>query len=160
HTVEKIGGTSMSNYAAVRDNIILHGGDKEMYGRIFVVSAYGGITNLLRGHKQSGTPGVFALFPNGEQEADDWGLALEDVRGQMEAINASVFEDKAMLKKANAFIGERLDEAESCLSDLQRICQHGHFALQVGRIMEALKDLDPQREIPIVTGYAHTEAGL
>ena len=40
HTVEKIGGTSMSNYEAVRDNIILGGRSKgELYQRIFVVSA-------------------------------------------------------------------------------------------------------------------------
>jgi aspartokinase len=48
HTVEKIGGTSMSEYAAVRDNIILAKGKQEaLYQRVFVVSAYGGLTAMV-----------------------------------------------------------------------------------------------------------------
>lgn len=208
HTVEKIGGTSMSNYAAVRDNIILRGQGKDIYNRVFVVSAYGGITNMLLEHKKTGTPGVFALFASGEEENDDWRIALEEVRTKMEAINASIFDDD-VLARANHFIGERLDQTERCLSDLQRICQHGHFALQahldtvremlssIGeahsawntaqllridninarfvdltgwnaevplsldeRITEAFKDIDLESELPIATGYAHTESGL
>jgi aspartate kinase len=212
HTVEKIGGTSMSNYAAVRDNVILRGkseSDENLYNRIFVVSAYGGLTDRLLEHKKSGAPGVFALFANGEEENDDWRLALEAVRNRMEAINATMFADETMLAKANRFIGERLDEAERCLSDLQRICQHGHFALQAhlntvremlssigeahsawntaqllrmdninatfldltgwnaeeplsldARIEEAFQGINLAKELPIATGYAHTEAGL
>lgn len=209
HTVEKIGGTSMSNYAAVRDNIILRGKEADIYNRVFVVSAYGGVTNMLLEHKKTGTPGVFALFASGEEENDDWRIALEEVRTKMEAINASIFEDPAVRADANHFIGERLDQTERCLSDLQRICQHGHFALQahldtvremlssIGeahsawntaqllridrinakfvdltgwnaetpmsldeRIKEAFGQIDLTKELPIVTGYAHTESGL
>ena len=48
HSVEKIGGTSMSDYAAVRDNIILRPNNAEtLYQRVFVVSAYSGITDQL-----------------------------------------------------------------------------------------------------------------
>jgi aspartate kinase len=209
HTVEKIGGTSMSNYAAVRDNIILRGKGRDIYNRVFVVSAYGGITNMLLEHKKTGTPGVFALFASGEEENDDWRIALEEVRTRMESINASIFEDPALRADANRFIGERLDQTERCLSDLQRICQHGHFALQahldtvremlssIGeahsawntaqllridninakfvdltgwnaetpmsldeRIRDAFEHIDLDRELPIATGYAHTESGL
>lgn len=64
HTVEKIGGTSMSNYEAVRDNIIIAKRKKsDLYQRIFVVSAYGGVTNELLEHKKTGEPGVYALLP-------------------------------------------------------------------------------------------------
>ena len=48
HTVEKIGGTSMSRFGELMENILV--GKRtgaELYNRIFVVSAYGGITNLL-----------------------------------------------------------------------------------------------------------------
>ncbi len=70
HTVEKIGGTSMSNYEAVRDNIIIGDRSKdELYQRIFVVSAYGGVTNELLEHKKTGEPGVYALFADAES---DW----------------------------------------------------------------------------------------
>ena len=48
HTVEKIGGTSMSRFGEIMQNVII--ADRtpaEMYNRVFVVSAYSGITNLL-----------------------------------------------------------------------------------------------------------------
>ena len=60
HTVEKIGGTSMSNYISVRDNIVLNPSLASIYQRIFVVSAYGGITNQLLEHKKSGESGIYA----------------------------------------------------------------------------------------------------
>jgi len=62
-TVEKIGGTSMSDYNAVRDNIILRRSNRETYyQRIFVVSAYGGVTDSLLEHKKSGVAGIYQLF--------------------------------------------------------------------------------------------------
>ena len=47
HTVEKIGGTSMTRFGELMDNILIGNrkGD-ELYNRIFVVSAYGGITKI------------------------------------------------------------------------------------------------------------------
>ncbi len=47
YTVEKIGGTSMTAFDAVLDNILIKNSDKETYNRVFVVSAYGGITDAL-----------------------------------------------------------------------------------------------------------------
>ena len=54
HTVEKIGGTSMTRFGDVMKNVIIgeRSGD-EFYNRIFVVSAYGGITNLLLENKKT-----------------------------------------------------------------------------------------------------------
>ena len=63
HTVEKIGGTSMSRVNELRDTLLI--GDREgaaLYNRVFVVSAFGGITDLLLEHKKSGEPGVYASF--------------------------------------------------------------------------------------------------
>ncbi|MCX2780856.1 aspartate kinase [Microbulbifer thermotolerans] len=211
HTVEKIGGTSMSDYAAVRNNIILKNrgsAAQGIYQRIFVVSAYGGITDLLLEHKKSGKPGIFALFAGSEEERS-WGEAVDGLRQRVEEINADLFEDPQMRMRANAFMGERLKDTERCLSDLERLCQHGHFALEVHldtvsemlaslgeahsawntvqllrqeginarfvdltgwhdggqldldeRIVRAFADIDLSRELPIVTGYAHTRDGL
>ncbi len=75
-SVEKIGGTSMSDYPAVRDNIILY--PESPYQRIFVVSAYGGITNDLLEHKKTDQPGVYGLFANDDVE-DDWRIALDQL---------------------------------------------------------------------------------
>ena len=132
HTVEKIGGTSMSDFAAVRDNIIFKDGKTEqegLYQRIFVVSAYGGITDLLLEHKKSGRPGIFALFADANED-NSWSEAIEGLRERMKAINADLFQNPDQLAKANDFIGERLEDAERCLADLERVCQHGHFALE------------------------------
>lgn len=209
HTVEKIGGTSMSDYVAVRDNIILKPVHNEsIYNRVFVVSAYGGITNLLLEHKKNGTSGVYAEFANSLND-DSWIEAMEKLKKEIFAINQQLFKDKKTLKQANDFIGERLEDAERVLADLQRLCQHGHFALDMHlatvremlasigeahsawntatllkkdkinarfvdltgwqtdkhmkldeRIDKTFADIDLSKELPIVTGYAHSDVGL
>src|SRR3546814_12207172 len=68
--VHKIGGTSMSAVETVVDDIVIGeraGGD--LYNRVFVVSAYGGLTDLLLEHKKTGEPGVYALYAGSESEA-------------------------------------------------------------------------------------------
>ncbi|MDX8406637.1 MAG: aspartate kinase [Mariprofundus sp.] len=209
HSVEKIGGTSMSNYAAVRDNIIkspLQGGS--LYGRIIVVSAYGGITNLLLEHKKSGKPGVYALFADGVND-DSWRDLLCSLKAELFRINKSLFGSENLRQKADAFIATRVDDAEHCLSDLQSLCQHGHFALEshlsdvremlasVGeahsawnmaellkldgvnacyvdltgwksanqtsldqRIETAFKEIALSNQLPVVTGYGHSDTGV
>jgi len=130
HTVEKIGGSSMLDYAAVRDNIVRRGAaGSSPYGRIFVVSAYGGITNKLLEHKKSGRPGIYALFAGSETE-HSWRDALRALRLEMGRLNERFFGDPLAVERANRFIEERLDSAESCLEDLQRLCQHGHFSVR------------------------------
>lgn len=129
HTVEKIGGTSMSKYAAVRDNIILHGGSNlPIYNRIFVVSAYGGITDMLLEHKKDGQPGVYGLFANSKDD-QAWREVLEIARQKIQSLNAEFF-TQPILREADNFINARLVDTEQCLSDLQRLCQHGHFDLE------------------------------
>ena len=119
----------MRDYAAVRDNIIFKPVRRDnLYQRIFVVSAYGGITNHLLEHKKTGQPGVFSLFADSVNE-DAWRETLQTLKGTMQAINAELFESGELLARANAFIDERLDDAESCLTGLHRLCQHGHFSL-------------------------------
>lgn len=128
HTVEKIGGTSMSDYRAVRDNILCR--DREdPYGSIFVVSAYAGITNLLLEHKKSGHPGVYALFTAAEDE-NAWRTALHNLGEHLYELNRSLFDDKAQLSASNDFIDQRLTETERVLDNLQALCEHGHFELE------------------------------
>ena len=209
HTVEKIGGTSMSDYCSVRDNIIYKPQNaSSMYQRIFVVSAYGGITDKLLEHKKSGLPGIYGLFASGIED-NSWITAFEELEQHLRQINHKLFGDTALLREANTFIFERLDSARRCLSDLYRLCSHGHFELSshlntvremlasIGeshsawnmaqllqrdginavfvdltgwntdkhtpldqRISDALKNIDLNTQLPIVTGYAHSESGL
>ncbi len=208
HSVEKIGGTSMSDYRLVRDNVILNSKLKTVYQRIFVVSAYGGMTDELLEHKKNGQEGIYGLFA-GSIDSDDWIDKLEFVKQKMLSINAELFVDDIQKSQADEFVHERFCKTKQCLLDLQRVCQHGHFSLADhlqtvremlaslgeahsawntahllqndgvnavfvdltawddsehisldGRIVKSLAGIDLETQLPIVTGYAHSEAGL
>lgn len=130
HTVEKIGGTSMSRTAELLDTVLI--GDRSaaaIYNRILVVSAYAGITDALLEHKKTGEPGVYAQFANAEG-GWAWNDALSDVRDRMLALNADIFKDEGSRQTADAFVRERIEGVRSCLVDLGRICSFGHFQLK------------------------------
>ncbi|MFV8572155.1 aspartate kinase [Marinobacter sp. SBS5] len=130
HTVEKIGGTSMSNYEAVRDNIIIGQRDKnDLYQRIFVVSAYGGVTNELLEHKKTGEPGVYALFADAESDWA-WGDDLTTLIKLLTDINSDLFTDPMLKQQADQFITDRIEGVRGCLIDLQRLCSYGQFQLE------------------------------
>ena len=129
HTVEKIGGTSMSNYQAVRDNIVIGSrNDNDYYQRIFVVSAYGGVTNLLLESKKTDHPGIYALFTDAEDE-EAWRHAMAILHHELHTLNRELFDDEVLLAAANSFISQRLDDAEGVLDNLRTLCEHGHFEL-------------------------------
>ncbi len=129
HTVEKIGGTSMSRVNQLKDTLFI-GGRKgsDLYGRVFVVSAFGGITDLLLEHKKSGEPGVYAQFSNAEAD-HGWHDALNRVAKEMQRVHHEVLDHAADLEQADAFVAERIHGARNCLIDLQRLCAYGHFRL-------------------------------
>ena len=127
HTVEKIGGTSMSRVHELRDTLLI-GDGPDPYGRIFVVSAFGGITDLLLEHKKSGEPGVYAAFASGEGD-HGWLAALDRASEAMGAAHRVVLDHPGDLERADAFVRDRLIGAKNCLIDLQRLCSYGHFRL-------------------------------
>lgn len=130
HTVEKIGGTSMSNYEAVRDNIIFGDRDKDdLYQRIFVVSAYGGVTDELLEHKKTGEPGVYALFADAESDWA-WGDDLTKLVKFLTDKNKDLFHDPMLKQQADQFITDRIEGVRGCLIDLQRLCSYGQFQLE------------------------------
>jgi len=148
HTVEKIGGTSMSQYASVRDNIILKGQPTvDSFNRIFVVSAYSGMTDRLLEYKKSGQPGIYALFAK-SMKSEGWKAAIQDLRVEMKRLNAELFSNPETLKEADHFIEQRIDDAESCLDGLLLLCGHGHFELGV--------HLETVREMLASLGEAHS----
>jgi aspartate kinase len=130
HTVEKIGGTSMSRTRELLDTILLgeRRGDA-LYNRIFVVSAYGGITDMLLEHKKTGEPGVFALFASAE-DGWSWGDALSRVARVMIEKNGEIFSDPGSRQIADKFIMDRVEGVRSCLIDLSRLCSFGHFQME------------------------------
>ncbi|MCQ0969636.1 aspartate kinase [Paracoccus sp. TK19116] len=126
HTVEKIGGTSMSRLDELRDTLFLGGERQSPYGRIFVVSAFGGITNLLLEHKKSGKRGVFAAFADGDEA---WRESLETAADAMVEAHRSVLSSKDDIARADEFVAERMQGMRDCLTDLMSLCAYSHFSL-------------------------------
>lgn len=148
-SVEKIGGTSMSEYEAVRDNIILY--PENPYNRIFVVSAYGGITDDLLEHKKNDKPGVYGLFANDDVN-EDWRIALDQLSLKLNKINAKLFSERDLRQQANDFIDERIAQTKQLLNHLQDLCRHGHFSLET--------HLLTVRELLASIGEAHSAWNL
>jgi aspartate kinase len=146
HTIEKIGGTSMSRFVDVMNNVIIgNRKGEELYNRVFVVSAYGGITNLLLEDKKTGAPGVYGLFAAGDES---WTDALEKVRGEMHRINAEFASAGLDVDRADEFVDDRVDGIHDCLRDLMRLRSYGHFSP---------KDYLPaSREFLSAVGEAHS----
>jgi len=148
HTVEKIGGTSMADTKSVLNNIFIGKREgNEFYQRIFVVSAYAGMTNKLLRHKKTGEPGVHALFA-GSGSDWAWGDALSKVGEDMLDKNSEIFGDHADRRIADQFVKERIEGVRSCLLDLHRLCSYGHFSLS--------EHLDTVREMLSALGEAHS----
>ena len=142
-TVHKIGGTSMDDVETVFKNILIgKRKDADLYNRVFVVSAYSGMTDLLLEHKKTHEPGVFSLYSSAENEWA-WGDALNRVGEAMHQKNAEFLKDKADLDLANRFVEERIEGVRSCLIDLNRLCSFGHFQLpeHVATVREMLSSL-------------------
>ena len=119
----------MSRINELKDTLII--GDREgdaLYGRVFVVSAFGGITNLLLEHKKTGEPGAYSAFANDDTD-HRWHDRLDAVANAMRDAHRSVLDHKADVERADAFVADRLHGARSCLVDLQRLCSYGHFQL-------------------------------
>ena len=103
-------------------------GSERPYGRLFVVSAFGGITDLLLEHKKSGEPGVFARFANDEDD-HGWLDALSTVAEAMRVAHAAILSHPADRSDADDFVRDRVEGVRNCLIDLQRLCSYGHFRL-------------------------------
>ncbi|MEX2542231.1 MAG: aspartate kinase [Trueperaceae bacterium] len=152
HTVEKIGGSSMSRARELLDTILIGGrGGDALYGRVFVVSAFGGITDRLLEHKKSGESGVYGLFADADNE-HGWMDALSAVGRAMRDVNSDMFEDAGDRHAADEFVRERVEGVRCCLIDLQRLCSYGHFQL--------VEHMQTIREMLSALGEAHSANNL
>jgi aspartate kinase len=120
-SVEKIGGTSMSQFAEVLKNIVLRD-PKQVYGRVYVVSAYAGVTNQLLEHKKTGEPGVYARFASG----GDYASALEALTGKLKGINKELAPLGLDLALADGFIEKRMRELRGYLDSMRHVLASGY----------------------------------
>ena len=93
----------MSRFSEVLRNVILRDAS-HVYGRIYIVSAYAGVTDLLLEHKKSQKPGVYTAFAKQGSYAE----ALNAVEKRFFELNASLRSEGLDVDAANAFIGARV----------------------------------------------------
>lgn len=121
--IEKIGGTSMSRFPEIIDNIILRNPD-DIYGRIYVVSAYGGITNELLEHKKTGQAGIYQLF----REQENYPKKLLALRERLFELNKTFVPAGLNLDEANDFIGDHIDLAINILRSMDNVLASGYVS--------------------------------
>lgn len=144
-TVEKIGGTCMSAMEDVLHNIILFNrNENELSNRIFVVSAYSGVTNVLLENKKTGEPGVYHRFA----EHKDFHRSLKEVAIQLQEINMKYVPLGLDLAIADEFITQRIKQAQKYLENLANILASGYVSNE--SILQAA------REILASIGEAHS----
>ncbi len=144
-SVHKIGGTSMSKFGDVLNNIIIKQAEgNNPYNRIFVVSAYNNVTNWLLEHKKSGEPGVYDLF----EKSLDYGAALDLVLEKLIAINHELEEIGLEIEVADSFITDRIKQSRNYLISLDEVLASGYVSKQ--NILLAA------REILASIGEAHS----
>ncbi len=132
--VEKIGGTSMTRFAEILDNVILRKAE-DVYDRVYVVSAYGGITNELLEHKKTRQPGIYKKFADQE----DYAWALKALKEKLCKLNESFVECGLNLEAANAFIGERIDATVQILDSMYEVLATGY--VNRGELLLATREL-------------------
>ncbi|MFP4382999.1 MAG: aspartate kinase [Spirochaetia bacterium] len=142
-TVEKIGGTSMSRFDEVLKNIILKN-NESLYNRVIVVSAYGGVTNLLLEDKHSGKGGIYTAFSNERNYRELVAELLE----KMKQINSAFREIGLDISKADSFVQERIERTCSYLQNISELIGSG-YADKKNILMAA-------REILASAGEAHS----
>jgi aspartate kinase len=144
-TVEKIGGTSMSALNEVINNIILfERSGKELYNRVFVVSAFSGVTNMLLENKKTGAPGVYHRIA----KYQDFHRPLKNLIVQLKAINKQYKSIGLDLALADQFIESHIKEAETYLENLANILASGYVS-KTGILQAA-------REILASIGESHS----
>jgi aspartate kinase len=148
-TVEKIGGTSMSALDVVIDNIVLFNRTPdELYNRVFVVSAFSGVTNLLLENKKTKEPGVYHRIAADQ----DFHQPLAELLTRLKEINQKYESLGLDLAAANSFIEKHIASAQIYLENLAGILASGY--------VNAEGILQAAREILASIGETHSAFNL
>ena len=113
----------MSAFGDVLRHIMLY--DKaRIYGRVYVVSAYSGVTNQLLEHKKTGEPGIYALFAGRK----DYHGALNALGDSLKKLNAGFAGLGLPLEVADAFVDTRIGEARNYLDAMHHVLSSGYLS--------------------------------
>lgn len=135
----------MTAFADVLDNIIFHGrSGQKLYNRIFVVSAYANVTNWLLENKKTGDPGVYHHITQNQE----FRAALQAVASRLKELNQRYEPLGLDLAVADAFIQQRIDQAQTYLDSLVNVLASGY--------VNSTNILQAAREILASVGEAHS----
>jgi aspartate kinase len=135
-TVEKIGGTSMIKFQNVLSDIIGYPGSEGFrYGRVFVVSAYAGMTNMLLEDKKTKAPGIYQYFIKGE----DYESSMDHLLKEALQINESFTNIGLDSKTCREFLEERVLQTKAYLNSMEDIVASGY--IKRDRIFSAAREL-------------------
>jgi aspartate kinase len=132
--VEKIGGTSMSRFPEIIDNIILRKED-DVFGRVYVVSAYAGVTDDLLEHKKTRQPGIYKLF----EEQENYPRKMLALRDRLVEFNQSLAGAGLDVSEANDFIVDRIDLSINILRSMENVLASGYVSR--GELLLAAREL-------------------
>jgi aspartate kinase len=119
--IEKIGGTTMSRFGEVLQNVILK--DKnDIYNRIYVVSAYSGVTNELLEHKKTGQPGIYQSF----EQNEEYEPAMISLQNRLCELNRGFESIGLDVAVADRFICERISFAVNILKSMDNVISSGY----------------------------------
>ena len=126
----------MSAFGDVLRNIIeFNRTGAELYNRIFVVSAYAGVTNWLLENKKTGEPGVYHRIT----EHKKFHQALAEVATKLKALNRQYEPLGLDLAVADAFIEQRIQDAQTYLNSLTNILASGYVSSY--NILQAAREI-------------------
>lgn len=135
----------MTAFADVLDNIIFHNRQgAELYNRIFVVSAYANVTNWLLENKKTGAPGVYHRI----SQHQAFRQALQEVAAKLQELNKTYEPLGLDLAVADAFIQQRVNQAQTYLESLTNVLASGY--------VNSANILQAAREILASIGEAHS----
>lgn len=132
--IEKIGGTSMSRFGEILDNVILYN-QEDIFNRIYVVSAYSGITNELLEHKKTGQAGIYQTF----EQNGDCVKAMEALQKHLCDLNKCFKPIGLDVEAADEFICERIASAVSVLNSMDNVLASGY--VNHGELLLAAREL-------------------
>lgn len=124
----------MSRFSEIVDNIILKDQD-HTYGRIYVVSAYAGITNDLLEHKKTNQPGIYKLF----EDQQNYPIKMIRLQESLYKLNETFRDSGLDVKAANDFIGDRIDQAINILRSMDNVLASGYVSR--GELLLAAREL-------------------
>lgn len=111
----------MSRFGEILDNVILRDKD-DIFNRIFVVSAYSGITNELLEHKKTSQSGIYQAFA----ESNDYEPAILNLQDELCKLNRSFEGIGLQVDVADRFICERIHFAVNILKSMDNVLSSGY----------------------------------